>query len=296
MKTLPFCKMQGAGNDFVVLDGMQELPCTDEGFIRRLADRKFGVGCDQVLLLAPLENDAEADFEYRIFNNTGEEIEQCGNGARCIARFAILKGYAKGPLVRLRVRDGVIAVTAEQKGDCMTVDMGAAKLDYADIPFDPTGFARRRAGGIMQYGLWLETRGDYLWFSVVNLGNPHAVVFVEEELSLLDLAVLGPTVQNCGRFPEGVNVSFVKPLTASEADIRVYERGSGETLACGTGTCASFIAGRLQGRFGAEATFHARGGDLHCRSNNTLESVMLTGNASVVFEGFFPLPDGEALV
>ena len=291
MKQLPFSKMQGAGNDFVVLDAMKEMPPVDAAFIRRLADRKFGVGCDQVLLLSPVNNDAEADFRYRIFNNTGEEIEQCGNGARCIARFAVLKGYAHGPVIRLRVKNGIISVTAEADGERMTVDMGAAKLDYADIPFDPIGFARRRSGGIMQYGLWQEEKGDFLWFSVVNLGNPHAVIFIDGNVADVNLQDLGPRVQNCGHFPEGVNVSFVEPLSQSQARIRVYERGSGETLACGTGTCAAFIAGRLQGRFGPETMFHARGGDLFCRSRTSLESVMLTGNASVVFEGFFPIYD-----
>ena len=282
--------MQGAGNDFVVLDGMHSMPPTDEAFIRRLADRKFGIGCDQVLLLSPVtQDDKAADFCYRIFNNTGEEIEQCGNGARCVARWAILKGYAKGPTVRLRVKNGIIVVFAESDGKRMTVDMGEAKLEFADIPFDPTGFARRRAMGIMQYGMWLAETGDYLWFSVVNLGNPHAVIFVNRSVSEIDVETLGSRVQNCGRFPEGVNVSFVEPLNKTEANIRVYERGSGETLACGTGTCASFIAGRLQGRLAAETIFHARGGDLFCRSKTTLESVMLTGNASVVFEGVFPM-------
>ncbi len=292
MNLLPFTKMQGAGNDFVVLDGMTRLPPVDEAFIRRLADRKFGVGCDQVLLLAPVEaDDDEADFRYRIFNNTGEEIEQCGNGARCIARFAILKGYARGPLVWLRVKEGVISVVAESDSERMTVDMGAAKLDYADIPFDPEGLVRRRVGGMMQYGIWRSDVGEYLWLCVVNLGNPHAVIFVDGSVDDVPVGELGPFVQNCGHFSEGVNVGFVEVLDERRARIRVYERGSGETLACGTGTCAAYIAGRLQGRFDEETAFYARGGELLCRSITTLESVTLSGNASVVFEGAFPISD-----
>lgn len=291
-KRLHFAKMQGAGNDFVVLDGMHARVPTEPNVIRCLAHRRFGIGCDQVLLLEPPSDFSRADFIYRVFNNTGEEVEFCGNGARCVARYARLKGYVESTTVRLEASCGVVAVHAEPDGQRMTVEMSAPRLNADQIPFVPDGLIRRRVGGMSEFGLWSGTLGRHIWFSVVNVGNPHAVLFFERDINTVDVQMLGPVVQHCGHFPQGVNVSFVEPISSDRARIRTFERGSGETLACGTGTTASFIAGRLQGRFGPSATFATRGGLLGCRSQTPGEPVHLTGDAVLVFEGVLCLDEG----
>lgn len=291
-KRLRFAKMQGAGNDFVVLDGMHAQAPTAPDAIRCLAHRRFGIGCDQVLLLSPPANPEKADFSYRVFNNTGEEVEFCGNGARCVARYAILKGYVKTSVVRLEASCGIVAVHAEPDGRRMTVEMSAPRLRADQIPFDPDGLIRRRSGGMTEFGVWCETLGRHIWFSVVSVGNPHAILFFDRDINTVEVQTLGPVVQHCGHFPQGVNVSFVETLSPSRARIRTFERGSGETLACGTGTTASFVAGRLQGRFDAKTTFATRGGLLVCQSDMPGDPVKLTGDAVLVFEGELHLNEG----
>ncbi|MBT3473557.1 MAG: diaminopimelate epimerase [Gammaproteobacteria bacterium] len=277
MSRVRFTKMHGLGNDFVVIDAITESfePTTEQ--VRTLADRNFGVGCDQLLLVEPPRNE-ETDFRYRIWNADGGEVEQCGNGARCFARFVHDKGLSEKEEVAVETASGTILLKREPNG-WVTVNMGAPVLDPQAIPFTADTQAQ-------QYSLDVE--GETYSVGAVSMGNPHVVVTVDK---LTDEVVeqLGPKLESHSRFPQRVNVGFMQIMSRSEIKLRVYERGAGETLACGTGTCAAVVAGILQGKLDHEVKATLLGGELSIRWEGGESPVMMTGPAESVFEGVIEL-------
>lgn len=270
---LKFAKMQGLGNDFVVLDATARDLSLSPGQLRRLADRHFGVGCDQILQIEP-PREAGTDFYYRIFNADGSEVEQCGNGARCFVRYVYERGLTKNTEIRVGTRGGVIVPRLEADGQ-VTVNMGAPEFDPARIPFD----AQLRAP---TYELRIDGRG--LEISALSMGNPHAVLMVSD-VDRAPVATDGPLIERHPRFPQGVNAGFLQIMSRAHVRLRVYERGAGETLACGTGACAAVVAGRSRGLLDEHVTVSTRGGDLGISWAGDGEPVMMTGPAVTVFEG-----------
>jgi diaminopimelate epimerase len=270
---LTFTKMQGAGNDFVVLDGVRQAIDLTPDQYRALADRHFGVGCDQILLVEPSRR-ADCDFRYRIFNADGGEVQQCGNGARCFVRFVHEQGLTPKREIRVETAAGVIVPRLEEDGR-VTVDMGPPRFEPAEIPFQ----APERA---LTYVV--EVDGEPIELSAVSMGNPHAVRVVCN-LDAAPVATLGAKLESHPRFPERVNVGFMQVLHRREVRLRVYERGAGETLACGTGACAAVVAGIQRDLLDREVLVHALGGNLTIRWAGEGQSVFLTGPAVTVFQG-----------
>ena len=282
---LEFTKMQGAGNDFVVLDGIRQRIAPTPELIRALADRRFGIGADQVLLLESPKTEGEP-LRYRIFNNTGGEVEQCGNGARCIGRFALEAGYAEGDSIEFETMKGRICVKAEADGR-MVVDMGVPRLKPADVPFAPEADADIVSRRESQADVWLvfcPPLGRTVEFTAVGMGNPHATIFVDD-VDAFPVEAVARFLQTSKIFPEDVNVGFVERRSSASAKIRVYERGAGETLACGTGTSAAMASGRLRGFFDERVEFEARGGRIACAWTGPGAPLYLIGPAEVVFTG-----------
>ncbi|QYY31820.1 MULTISPECIES: diaminopimelate epimerase [Cupriavidus] len=281
---LQFTKMHGAGNDFVVLDGIhQKLDLTTEQW-RALASRHFGVGADQMLIVEkPTREDV--DFRYRIFNADGSEVEHCGNGARCFVRFVTDKGMTDKRSVRVEVMNGVITLTLQDDGQ-VTVDMGAPELEPARVPFRPDGLPVRTQGEDIAYGL--EINGRTAWISPVSMGNPHAVQVVDD---VENFPVLqdGPLIEHHATFPNRVNAGFLQVVDRHTARLRVFERGAGETLACGTGACAAVVAGIRRGLLDSPVKVHTHGGDLNIAWDGGAEPVRMTGPATTVFEGTIDL-------
>ncbi|WP_150624274.1 diaminopimelate epimerase [Pandoraea captiosa] len=277
---LKFTKMQGAGNDFVVIDGIsQTIDFTPEQW-RALADRHFGVGADQLLLV---ERSAlpGVDFRYRIFNADGGEVEHCGNGARCFVKFVRDTGLTDKQTVRVEVQQGVITLTMREDGQ-VSVDMGAPILTPSDVPFDATGLEGRREGDDT---LWpLDVGGRTTWISVVSMGNPHAVQVVDN-VDTAPVETDGPLVERHRRFPRRVNAGFLQVVSPHEARLRVFERGAGETLACGTGACAAAVAGIRRGLLKAPVAIETHGGTLTIDWDGASGPVIMTGPAATVFEG-----------
>lgn len=273
MRRLRFTKMQGLGNDFVVLDGVRQPIALSREQLRRLADRHFGVGCDQILLVEPAPRPG-VDFRYRIFNADGMEVEQCGNGARCFARFVHEKGLTAKREMRVETRGGVIALRLEGDG-WVTVDMGVPRFEPGEIPF----LAERRS---LTYAL--EVNGAVREVSVLSVGNPHAVQIVDD-VDAAPVEQEGPLIERHPRFPQRVNAGYVQVLDRRRVRLRVYERGAGETLACGTGACAAVVAGIQRGRLDSEVTVSTRGGELRIRWEGEGRPVWMTGPAETVFEG-----------
>lgn len=275
---LKFTKMQGAGNDFVVLDGVRQRVALSRAQWRALADRHFGVGADQLLLVEPPDG-PEVDFVYRIFNADGGEVEQCGNGARCFVRFVRDEGLTSKRAIRVRTMTGVIEPRMEDDGR-VTVDMGAPELDPARVPFDASGLEGRREGDDTAWPL--ELPGGTRWVSVVSMGNPHAVQLVGD-VDAAPVATEGPLVEAHPRFPRRVNAGFLQVRSRERVRLRVFERGAGETLACGSGACAAVVAGIRRGLLGPRVDVETRGGVL------TIEwrggPVTMTGPATSVFTG-----------
>ncbi|MEJ2685953.1 MAG: diaminopimelate epimerase [Gammaproteobacteria bacterium] len=270
---LAFTKMHGLGNDFVVIDAIAQQVELTTAQVRLLADRRRGVGCDQVLLVErPTRPDAE--FRYRIFNADGGEVEQCGNGARCFARFVRDRGLTASDRMTVETRAGLIELNLEPDGQ-VTVDMGAPQLEPADIPFQAPGRA-------VTYPL--EVDGRDLKISAVSMGNPHAVLRVDS-VDTAPVAELGPKVEHHRRFPRRTNVGFMEVVDAGHIRLRVFERGAGETQACGTGACAAVVAGRLQGLLAETVSVSLPGGDLMVSWQSEGTPVMMTGPATCVFEG-----------
>ncbi len=270
---LRFTKMQGLGNDFVVFDAIRQRVELSPAQIRRLADRHFGIGCDQILLVEPPTRH-EADFRYRIFNADGGEVAQCGNGARCFVRFVHEQGLTSKREIRVETAAGIIVPRLEDDGQ-VTVDMGAPRFEPRDIPFD----APARA---LLYDL--DVQGTHLVISALSMGNPHAVTLVED-VHRAPVAELGPLIEYHPRFPERVNAGFMQVLDRHHILLRVYERGSGETLACGTGACAAAVAGILRGLLDTPVRVTTRGGDLSIHWAGEDTPVYMTGPAVTVFQG-----------
>jgi diaminopimelate epimerase len=270
---LTFFKMHGAGNDFVVIDGVRNAIALDEAAIRHLADRRRGVGCDQVLLMLPA-TEAEADFRYRIFNADGGEVEQCGNGVRCVARLLADLGHTDALRLRLQSLGGIVDVELLADGR-VAVNMGAPRLEPAGIPFR----AEQRA---TRYPLDVADR--VIEIGALSMGNPHAVLETDN-VAEAPVATLGPAIENHPRFPRRANVGFLEITSPGDVSLRVHERGVGETLACGTGACAAVVWGRLAGRLEETVTVHLPGGDLVISWKGDGAPVWMTGPAVTVFEG-----------
>ena len=276
--------MHGAGNDFVVLDGYSSaLPPLSEAQVRALADRHFGIGADQLLLVERPTVDG-ADFKYRIFNCDGGEVEHCGNGARCFVKFVVDRKLTAKRSVRVEVMKGLITLTMQDNGE-VVVDMGAPVFEPAQVPFDASGLEGRPKA---RDTLWpLDVNGATRWISAVSMGNPHAVQVVDdaEEYPVLEE---GPFVERHPRFPQRVNAGFMQIVSRNEVKLRVYERGAGETLACGTGACAAVSAGIRRGLLDSPVTVHTHGGTLTIRWDGARDEtapLMMAGPAATVFEG-----------
>jgi diaminopimelate epimerase len=289
-----FTKMQGAGNDFVVLDETRGRLGLTAGQYQFLADRHFGVGADQVLSVRPSPA-AGIDFEYVIHNADGGQVEQCGNGARCFVRFVRDKGLTEHDSVRVQTVSGVIEPRLNADGR-VTVDMGPPVFDADAIPFDRAGLSPQADGAWEKWHLALGTHADSAIISVaiVSMGNPHAV----QEVADVDAAPVrtqGPLVENHPRFPNRVNAGFMQIASRSHIRLRVWERGAGETLACGTGACAAVVAGIRLGRLDRKVDVETRGGLLTIEwageSAQGLAPVLMTGPAVTVFEGEIEVPD-----
>jgi diaminopimelate epimerase len=283
---LKFTKMQGAGNDFVVIDGVrQRVSLTPEQW-RLIADRHFGVGADQVLLVEPSTR-VDVDFRYRIFNADGGEVEQCGNGARCFVRFVRDQGLTGKEAIRVETLSGVIEPRLEADGR-VTVDMGPPVFEHAKIPFEPGSMRERAEGGDT---LWpLELEGGVRWVSVLSMGNPHAVQRVDDVDSAPVLSE-GPLIENHPAFPRRVNAGFMQVVSPRRIRLRVFERGAGETLACGSGACAAVVSGIRAGLLRSPVDVETRGGVLTIAWDGG--SVMMTGPATRVFEGEIELANDK---
>ena len=272
-----FTKMHGLGNDFVVFDATQVTIELDTRQLQLLADRRCGVGCDQVLLVeAPRDNDT--DFYYRIFNADGSEVEQCGNGARCFARFVRSHGLTDKKVIDVGTARGNIQLSVLDD-ERVKVNMGAPMLEPNDLPFNATERA-------ITYPL--EVDGQLLEISAVSMGNPHAVLLVDD-VDKADVETLGPLIESHPAFPARVNAGFMAVRSRKCIDLRVYERGAGETLACGTGACAAMVAGRLRGLLDEQVEVRLPGGNLVISWLREGQAVWMTGPATEVFEGSIDL-------
>lgn len=270
---LQFTKMQGLGNDFVVIDAINQPVRMNAALARQLGDRRFGVGCDQ-LLIVERPTQADVDFRYRIFNCEGSEVEQCGNGARCFARFVVDKGLTTKHAIRVETKAGIIEPRLTEDG-LVTVNMGVPVLDAARIPF----VAEHDA---IEHELLVD--GHPLSITAVSMGNPHAVQVVAD-VETAPVAHQGPLIEHHPRFPARVNAGFMQIINRGEIRLRVFERGAGETLACGTGACAAVVAGILRGLLDADVWVQTRGGRLNIKWAGVGSPVLMTGPAVSVFEG-----------
>jgi diaminopimelate epimerase len=275
---LKFTKMEGAGNDFVVVDGVSRAIEIIPERARRIADRHFGVGCDQVLLVEKSRR-GDADFRYRIWNSDGGEVEQCGNGARCFVRFVHDKGLTKKKEIRVETLCGVIVPRLEDDGQ-VTVDMGKPLFDPERIPFDARGL-RPALGGKR----WpLDLAGREVSVAALSMGNPHAVQTVAD-VDSAPVTTEGPLIERHSRFPRRVNAGYMQVVSRTRIRLRVWERGAGETLACGTGACAAAVAGVREGLLDDTVHIATRGGELTIRWRGGDNPVWMTGPAVSVFEG-----------
>jgi diaminopimelate epimerase len=281
---LKFTKMHGAGNDFIVIDAINQQVDLGPEEWRRLADRRFGIGADQILIVER-PNSPDCDFRYRIFNNDGSEVEQCGNGSRAFVRFVVDKGLTDKRSIRVQTMSGIIAPRLEDDGS-VTVDMGAPRLEPAQVPFDSEGLEGLAEGRDTLWPLTVRARGaeQDILVSVVSMGNPHAVQVVDD-VDTAPVLETGPQIENHPRFPKRVNAGFLQVQDRHHAKLRVFERGAGETLACGTGTCAAVVAGIRRGLLDSPVQVEARGGRLSIAWAGEGQPVYLSGPAETVFEG-----------
>ena len=290
---IAFTKMQGAGNDFVMLDETQKFYALTREQIRFLADRHFGVGADQVLCVRPAPS-PDVDFAYIIYNADGEEVQQCGNGARCFVRFVHDKRLSDKNPLRVQTLGGILELRVNDDG--VTVDMGRPVFDPLQAPFTATGLQPQPAGEWQTWPLTVASREAsaqeiVLHVAVLSMGNPHAVALVDD-VDTAPVAQLGPLISNHLRFPQRTNVGFMQVLDTHNVRLRVYERGAGETLACGTGACAAVVAGMRMGHLESPVRVQTRGGELHIAwSGQVADPVLMTGPATTVFEGRIQLPD-----
>ncbi|MCB1865114.1 MAG: diaminopimelate epimerase [Chromatiales bacterium] len=270
---LRFAKMHGLGNDFIVLDATHEPIALSGAQIRALADRHRGIGFDQLLVVQPASS-PDLDFDYRIFNADGGEVEQCGNGARCFAHFVQLRGLTDRKALTVGTLAGRLRLFIEDNGQ-ITVDMGQPEFDPARIPL-------RAPAQAAEYSL--EINGQSIRFGAVSMGNPHAVIAVDN-IDNAPVTTLGPQIETHADFPKRVNVGFAQFTSPSEIQLRVWERGVGETQACGSGACAAVAVGRRQGRLDERVRIHLPGGTLSVSWAGPGEPVWMTGPASYVFDG-----------
>jgi diaminopimelate epimerase len=281
---LKFTKMHGAGNDFVVIDAISQHIDFTPAQWKQLADRRFGVGADQMLVVERATTPG-CDFRYRIYNNDGGEVEQCGNGARAFVKFVAEKGLSTQRRLAVETLSGVIAPRLEDDGS-VTVDMGAPVLVPADVPFDAEGLDGVAEGTDLLWPLVLELAGDKetVLVSVVSMGNPHAVQVVAD-VDTAPVELTGPLIEHHPRFPRRVNAGFMQLLSRQHIRLRVFERGAGETLACGTGACAAVVSGIRRGLLDSPVRVDARGGQLSIAWDGPGQPVWLTGPAVTVFDG-----------
>jgi len=282
---LPFTKMHGAGNDFVVLDATRAPLDLTEAQLRHLGDRHFGVGADQILLVERTATPG-VDFRYRIFNGgSGEEVEQCGNGSRCFVRYVVDKGLTDKSTIRVETLNSLLELRLQNDGR-VTVDMGAPVFDPARVPFDPSGLEPRV---VADSPLWpLDVNGERIEIAAVSMGNPHAVQVVVD-VDTAPVATQGPVIESHPRFPRRVNAGFLQVVDRGHVRLRVYERGAGETLACGTGACAAVVAGIRRGLLDAVVDVETRGGRLTIEWQGGDAPVLMTGPAVTVYEGAIEL-------
>jgi diaminopimelate epimerase len=296
---LKFTKMQGVGNDFVVLDGVSQRVELGDEALRRLADRHFGVGCDQILVVERARTPG-VDFRYRIFNADGGEVQQCGNGARCFVRFVRDKGLTTKREIRVETLSGVISPRLEDDGR-VTVDMGPPAFEPGRIAFDATGLSPLRdlpaasplAAGARHLDIWpLDVYGRTAHIVVVSMGNPHAVQVVPD-VDLAPVATQGPLIEGHPRFPQRVNAGYMHVVDRNRIALRVYERGAGETLACGSGACAAVVVGIRLGLVESPVAVATRGGELTIAWAGADNPVYMTGPAETVFEGEIEIERAE---
>ncbi|MDC9725392.1 MAG: diaminopimelate epimerase [Gammaproteobacteria bacterium] len=271
---LKFSKMHGLGNDFVVIDAINQQVNLTASQVIFLADRRRGIGCDQLLLVEESKQEG-VDFRYRIFNADGSEVAQCGNGARCFARFVRDKNLTKKDTIAVETASGVIYPSLQENSE-VSVDMGAPRFNPTDIPF----IAEQQADS---YELTLLNE-QVVTIGAVSMGNPHAVVLVDN-IHTADVETMGPIIESHEQFPERVNVGFMEVVSKNEVNLRVYERGAGETEACGTGACAAVVIGIRQGVLSSEVKVTLPGGDLMIVWAGGDDSVWMTGPATHVFDG-----------
>lgn len=277
---LPFTKMHGLGNDFMVLDLISHPVNLTATQIKKLADRHFGIGFDQLLLIeAPTQPDV--DFNYRIFNCDGSEVEHCGNGARCFARFVLDKDLTTARTIRVKTSRGVIVLHVEDDG-FVTVDMGQPDFNPKALPFTAT------EAESYQREIALHGHTQTLRFYAVSVGNPHAVILVDD-VSRTAVSEIGAALGSHPDFPQGVNIGFMQIVDRRQIKLRVFERGAGETKACGTGACAAFACGVSAGLLDTEVLAHLNGGDLRLRWDSPSSSIVMRGPATSVFEGSIEL-------
>jgi diaminopimelate epimerase len=294
-----FTKMQGAGNDFVVLDETRGLLNLSAAQYQFLANRHFGVGADQILSVraAPVGS-KDIDFSYAIHNNDGGEVEHCGNGARCFVRFVRDQGLTTKNVIKVQTMNRLLELCATQDGQ-VTVDMGAPQFEASSLPFDPIGLEMEQKGFAQLFLLNLHenmplatekiANSELINIAIVSMGNPHAVQIVDD-VDTADVEQIGPLVSKHSRFPRGVNAGFMQIVDRANIRLRVYERGAGETLACGTGACAAVVAGIRQGLLDASVQVSTRGGLLHVGWAGGDAPVMMTGPATKVFESEIEIP------
>lgn len=287
---IPFTKMQGAGNDFVVLDETQTRFGLTTAQYRWLADRHFGVGADQILTVRP-SSAPGIDFEYVIHNADGAEVEQCGNGARCFARFVRDAGLTRKDAIRVQTRGGVIEPVLGRDGR-VTVNMGAPVFEPERIPFTPGQVPAQPSGSWQKWPLVLATPAQdaVVLVAVVSMGNPHAVQVVDD-VDAAPVLQQGPLIEHHPFFPNRVNAGFMQVQSRSQIRLRVFERGAGETLACGSGACAAVVAGIRLGLLEPEVDVQTHGGVLTIAWAGGTTPVMMTGPATTVFHGTLELPD-----
>ena len=280
--------MHGAGNDFIVLNGInQDLTNITLEQWQKLAHRQLGIGADQILLVEKATR-PDADFRYRIFNSDGGEVEQCGNGSRCFVRFVLDQGLSRKNPLRVEVAHTILTLKSHDDGQ-VEVDMGAPIFEHNQIPFNASDLASKQEFHEMLYALPIKAPAAHdSWIGVVSMGNPHAVQVVGD-IDSAPVLEEGPSIEKNPVFPKRVNAGYMQILNRHEIQLRVYERGAGETLACGTGACAAVVSGIRRGLLDSPVKVHTRGGDLQIAwgglINEVIQPVIMTGPAITVFEG-----------
>jgi diaminopimelate epimerase len=268
-----FSKMHGLGNDFMVIDNVTDNIFVTPEQIKQMADRNFGIGFDQLLMVEP-PYDPDLDFHYRIFNADGSEVNQCGNGARCFAHFVKMKGLIQKQKVKVSTKGGKLTLFLERDGS-VTVNMGTPRFEPKQVPF---------TANKIESTYILRVDEQTFLCGVVSMGNPHCVIMTED-VDSVDLDTIGPLLSQHERFPEQANIGFMQILTDDKIKLRVWERGVGETLACGTGACAAVVIGHLQKKLGEEVTVQLPGGELSIRYKGMGDSVKMSGPTTHIFDG-----------